>query len=1572
LWNSETDELAHIFVGADSPSGGIAWSPHGAAIAVAAGTNVEAWHAATGKTVCNIALIDGEAASLAWSPDGKTFAVGQRPLDQPEAPARQLCLYDIATGARTAVRRRDDWNVEQIAWSPDGKRLLVASGRAPTFLAERDELVTHQVDLPTVHWGGRALAWNASGVPFIAGFSHGKPVPQLWRAEPPKLLRSFATNVDGEQAAWLALSADGRFVVLGCKDSYQGYPSERAAYLYEASTGNVIRRFDHSPGHPGAWTSEAGPPIRDWEYVPRYTISCDGKHLARCGQQLGGPDVFDLASGALVYRHKRPTAFWYGHSAFCSRWSPNGESLAVRGEDGAIRYYGARDAWPAASGAVPQYVNPGFHPWVANDLRWSPDASKLCIVYEGSLLDVQSAVSGETDSRTVLPPNGDKWLGAFAQVFSADGRLFAGNYNWRTRVFESNTSRILKTLDAETGIPVAWSPDATQLAVRNGNATEIWDIEANECVRRFDGGSASLVWSPDGSRFVLSASGEATIHDAASGNALHELDDPPLGPAKTWPRLSWSPDSRHIAGRGRIWDAETGEVIARLPGAALAGETGAPAWSPDGATLAYLGPGRAVVVANVAPKVRHSTAQGETLGHVYAQNAVALKGRDSDARRVVAAAGESRPVGAGNSDGASTQGSAALHPGLSNMTPSGSPQVAAMLLTFNRGQVLSIAPSGHYRASPRADELLAYVVETPDGQETLSRQQFAERYGWKNDPQWALKGKAEGKRQKPEEGTGNGSQREPEGTDNPKSKIQNPKSPLSLVQRPAALPGVESWTIARRSPSGSGWAHQPIDLAPDGKWLAQAGHDGVVRLIDAASGKVERLFVGHNAALAAVAFSPDGTLVASLDSVVGNVRVWNASNGMLLHSIHCGRGAYESALYWSPDGALLAIAVQYLPVRLLDIASGEILPHPVGHGSVVSRGRFAWSPDAEQFACDASGKQIGIWSTKALEPLRILEGEVENVEVPLAWSPDGNLLAGYLGTGEIRVWDPASAHRIRQVRDEHNAWAAHLAWLPDNRTIAINTDRGGRGWRLWDVVAGKPVGDIVPCGYVSGFSLGGAGETLALGDQRIGLFEVRSRTLKREIEGAPWAESAAWSPDGRELAVTGDDTAVWSNNKHRELAMLPTGVYCDAEWLPDGEGIMHHGHIQRRAGARWGWDVDSSAINIGPGGREIQRVSPDGKRLACLVREECNSTVPFRIAICDVATARRLVQTSLGPYIGAFAWSPDGALLAAGTEDGKLAIYDSANGNRLAEMSDVKAFIRPIEFSPNGETLAVGYGGNGNGFVRLYEVEGLKAGEKAESKRQKAEEDDGKPISGATPPQTGPHPEGEGVNEEGERQKAETEEPKTQDLSPKTSPTNPKSKIENPKSLRLLRELACNGGPQDPEIAALHWSPDGRTLHVLDRAAVYVFDTATGERLAEAPRLDRTPHDLRPANFSLDGRFLAVATTCTRVWDLAEVNEKAEVAPTLRGGEAVAKGDGLAPPSRSAAATLKLVASVVPLGHGQAVVVSADGHWLGTRGAEKEIVYVIKTAGGQETLTPREFYKRFGWKNDPSKVVLPE
>jgi WD40 repeat protein len=1651
LWNSETGELARIFVGADSPSGGIAWSPDGASIAVAAGARIRAWQAATGKNVCTIALADGEAASLAWSPDGSTFAVGQRPLDQPEAPARHLCLYDASSGKLLSARHRDDWSVEQIAWSPDGKRLLIASGRAPTFLAERDA-ATARVMRYQLPWT-EAVAWTPDGVPLAAGIPYvdNKPLCQLWRDDPPELLQTYRATVEGERPIWTALSADGRFVVAGCGDTYPGYPSERAAYVFEAQTGNVVCHIDHSAGHPAPWKD--GSPIYSWEYAPRYAISRDGRYVARCGQHLGGPAIFRSRSGSGTRSRKQITMGWEPpRKNFCAKWSNDGASLAWRGEDGAVRFWPRETTSAQIAAPAPIWCAPYLHPMVASDLHWSWDDRFLVSAF-GCLtrIDQYSPTTGELESRRETSgADGAGWL-----TLSPDGNFFAGNQDWRVRVFETASSKLLKTLNAITGEPVRWSPDARQIAVRNGEATEIWNIEANECVRRFDGGRASLVWSPDGSRFVLSGSGEATIHDAASGNVLHEMDDPPAI-ASVWPRLSWTPDSRHIAGRGRVWDAETGEFIGRLPRAALAGETGAPAWSSDGTKLAYLGPGRSVVVANVAPKVRHSTAQGETLGNVHARNAVALKGRDSPGAINNAElnrahnAGESRPVGADNSHADMTQGSAALHPGLWNLTPSGSPRVAAMLLTFNRGQVLSIAPSGHYRASPRADELLAYVVETADGQETLSREQFAERFGWKNDAAWATHNVAPTLRGG--EAVAKGDRLAP-----PSRSAESTLSDMALVQRHATLSGVETWTIAPRAPQHPHRQWQPINLSKDGTSLARADQDGTVRLIDTATGKVERLFVGHDAPLTAVAFSPDAKLVASLDCIGGNARIWDVATGRLVHSVYTGTGQLLSALHWSPDGSRLAISAEHAPLRLLDVASGEFLPRPIGHSELPEPDYFAWSPDGRRFVSSTDHSvEIRIWDASTLEPAVTLESKFDaHPFVAFGWSPDGSILAA-CAIGEIRVWNSASGKLLRRIEAKHAAWGPRLAWLPDNKTIAISTGEDQGGWQLWDVVAGRPASDVVKYDpHVLGFSMAAGGKTLSICCWRIGLFDVAARALRREIESSSWAESAAWSPDGRELAVTGDDMAVWSNNRNRGLAMFPIGGY-GANWLANGEAILHSHdavHLYLRRGQHW----DQSDLAIEPSRIGIYAtvaLSPDGKRLACDGRASDEPGNKRHIQVWDIAISKRLLQTEpLGQYIEALAWSPDGALLAAGTYDGASAIYDAATGKRLAKLPAANAWIRPIEFSPDGKTIAVGYGGSGNGFVRLYDVEGLKAsgvglqasdndgqtdsnatgphrdgeGAKADegtgNREQGTEEDayaDAEDGGNATRPHPGPgYPlvgaEGEGALNDaaGDEQRdhrsphAPRGEPDHAERGAYGGQTadaalNPKSQIENPKSANAdgdatrrngtesvpYRELTCSQGPQEPEICALHWSADGRTLHVLDRAAVYVFDATTGERLAEAPRLDRTPHRARPANFSPDGRFLAVATTCTRVWDVAELNEAAErslkskvqgptseegsrVAPTLRGGEAVAKGDGLAPPSRSAAPTLKLVASVVPLGHGQAVVVSADGHWLGTRGAEKEIVYVIKTAAGQETLTPREFYKRFGWKNDPSKVALP-
>jgi WD40 repeat protein len=62
---------------------------------------------------------------------------------------------------------------------------------------------------------------------------------------------------------------------------------------------------------------------------------------------------------------------------------------------------------------------------------------------------------------------------------------------------------------------------------------------------------------------------------------------------------------------------------------------------------------------------------------------------------------------------------------------------------------------------------------------------------------------------------------------------------------------------------------------------------------------------------------------------------------------------------------------------------------------------------------------------------------------------------------------------------------------------------------------------------------------------------------------------------------------------------------------------------------------------------------------------------------------------------------------------------------------------------------------------------------------------------------------------------------------------------------------------------------------------------------------------------------------------------------------------------------------VLGLGKALGLAIGPDGHIHATpRRAEKELVYVVQTDAGQETLSAEEFEQKFGWKNDPEKVRL--
>ncbi len=117
------------------------------------------------------------------------------------------------------------------------------------------------------------------------------------------------------------------------------------------------------------------------------------------------------------------------------------------------------------------------------------------------------------------------------------------------------------------------------------------------------------------------------------------------------------------------------------------------------------------------------------------------------------------------------------------------------------------------------------------------------------------------------------------------------------------------------------------------------------------------IYHGHSDAVNAVAWSPDGTRIAS-GSDDGTVQVWDAASGKILTFYH-GHSDMVIAVAWSPDGTRIASASSDKTVQVWDAAKGDNVYTYAGHSDAVNT--VAWSPDGTHIASASSDKTVQVW-----------------------------------------------------------------------------------------------------------------------------------------------------------------------------------------------------------------------------------------------------------------------------------------------------------------------------------------------------------------------------------------------------------------------------------------------------------------------------------------------------------------------------------------------------------------------------------------------------------------------------------
>jgi WD40 repeat protein/DNA-binding SARP family transcriptional activator len=506
-----------------------------------------------------------------------------------------------------------------------------------------------------------------------------------------------------------------------------------------------------------------------------------------------------------------------------------------------------------------------------------------------------------------------------------------------------------------------------------------------------------------------------------------------------------------------------------------------------------------------------------------------------------------------------------------------------------------------------------------------------------------------------------------------------------------------------------------VAFSEDGSVLATTGDDGALRLWEPETGRPLGVVTGpgtrrqvrevDNVSVWSPSFSPDGTRVAAS---------W--SEGVRVADVRTGRTVVDlpavemSGTAFSPDGAMIAYGKEHAVV-VADAGTGDTLFRLRSGGGL----DLGWSPDGRWLATTGFDGIAQVWDGRTgdyLYPVTGHRGQIWSLD----WSPRGHLLVtgGDDGTArihQITAWGALPVHSFAAQETNRGGAFIGVSFSPDGRRL-MGGDLGVGSVTIWDA---DPLGGGEWTGTVGPGVLTPDGSRLLVAGRRGRLILLDSQTGARldMIRADLGPRRKVWDLEldhqGERVAlVASTGVVVVDVASGRREFVVP---WPRRSW---GLGGLAWSRDDERLAIGFGSDNPRRALVVVDENGEDARWFPeepgwatrsisfssDGQLLAT-THWGVDTVDPTQMPVRTWDLRSGELAHELDAQAKLVAFAPAGDLLATSRAvEGVAEIWDSGTRERVAVLT-ATANVEDLSFDSTGTTLATAHS---DGTVRLWDA----------------------------------------------------------------------------------------------------------------------------------------------------------------------------------------------------------------------------------------------------------------------------